>query len=94
VARFTQIVSQRYPQEAKGCKRYRLHALLSTRRCLVDCPKVYQKRRISLDRQIRARVWPLLWDHEAPLRDKIGGLAVCAGQKCYDLMWKYYSRHR
>lgn len=94
VAHFTQVALKCSPQEEKGCARRKMHALLSTRRCLVDCPVEHKGRRARLEKQIRAGAWPLLWDREAPLRDKIGALVVCIGSKCYDLMWKGYSHRR
>jgi len=74
--------------------RRKMHALLSTRRYMIGCNGAETEIRDELDRQIRAGAAEVLWDAQAPLRDKVGILSVKMGTGVYDAFWKIYERIR
>lgn len=77
-----------------GITRRRMHALLSTRRYLVQCSGDETAARDDLERRIRAGAAEVLRDAHAPLRDKIGIISVGLGTRIYDVLWTAYERVR
>lgn len=83
-----------YPEMHRGCKRRKMHALLSMRRFYVGCVPQRVKARNELEKQIRKEAWPVLTDRRAPLRDKIAIMATLAGHSIYDRFWTQYNSMR
>ena len=93
VNHMTQRVEEQFPELKNGVRRRKVHAALSVRRYLVDCPSQAKKIRKELEREIRFQARSVLLNPKAPLRDKAGVCSVLAGPKAYDLLWKIYKRH-
>ena len=93
VDHMTHRVEQQFPELEDGVKRRKVHAALSVRRYLVDCPQQAKGIRKELEREIRCQAGSVLRDPRAPLRDKVGVCSVLAGPKVYDLLWKIYKQH-
>lgn len=93
VEHMTHMVETRFPELKRGVDRRKVHAALSVRRYLVDCPDREKTVRRKLEQEICRQAGGVLRDPQAPLRDKVGICSVLAGPKAYDLLWKVYKRH-
>ncbi len=93
VEHMTETMKDQFPNLEKGVIRRRVHAALSVRRYLVDCPPTERAYREELEKEVRRWAGRVLGDAQAPLRDKIGVCSVLAGPRAYDFFWRCYKRY-
>ena len=88
-------VSLNYPRLKKAAKRRLVYAYLSTLSQLVqsnDQSSKYEKQEQSIYNYIKKNGKSVLWDINAPIRDKVGILSLIFGINFYKEIWNSYKR--
>lgn len=94
VKRMTDFIRAAYPELQNGCIRRNLHADISVRRLLVDCPDELLDQRKQADERILANRKSVLHDAQTPFRDRLALLLLSMGDRMFDWAWKAYQKCR
>ena len=80
-------------QLAAAIRRREARDRMSLLRLMGGCGREYLSLRCSLRREVLLR-WHLIFDCRAPLRDKLGLLALVPGFWSFSLLWNFYEQIR
>lgn len=92
--KFADHAEELYPELSKAAVRRRVHARLSVLRYMGEVGDEYTGAKRDLISYVRKAGTGVLWDRDAPMRDKLGIVLIRISPQLFSWAWSVYSRLR